>query len=74
MPKEKAPPGGWLPPPPSEGLKPLAVANGTDKKGRWRWKEVPQTKRDRELRKEWKRRMEKADEKGKTFFKWPPKD
>lgn len=74
MPEEEAPTGGWLPPPPSEGLKPLAVANGADKKGRWRWKDVPQTKRDRELRKEWKRRMEKADEKGKTFFKWPPKD
>ena len=71
MPEEKAPPGGWLPPPSTQGLKPLAIANGTDKKGRWRWREVPQTKKDRERRKEWERRMAKADAKGKTFFKVP---
>lgn len=69
--KDKAPPGGWLPPPDTEGLKPLAIAKGTDRKGRWKWKEIPQSKADRERRKEWNRRMEKADAKGKTFFKVP---
>ena len=69
--KDKTPEGGWLAPPVTKGLKPLAVANGTDRRGNWRWKEVPQTKKDRERRKEWKRRMEKADAKGKTFFKVP---
>lgn len=70
---DDAPPGGWLGPPLTEGLKPLAVANGTDRKDNWKWKEVPQTKEDRELRKEWERRMAKADKKGKWWFKWPPR-
>lgn len=70
---DDAPPGGWLGPPPTEGLKPLAVANGTDRKGRWKWKEVPQKRKDRELREEWERRMAKADKKGRWRFKWPPK-
>lgn len=64
----------WLGPPNAPGLKPLAIATKTDKKGRWIWKEVPQTRKDRELRKEFERRLAKADAKGKTFIKWPPKD
>jgi len=72
-PKDDTPSGGWLGPPPTEGLKPLAMANGTDRKGNWKWKEVPQTKEDKELRKEWERRMAKADKKDKYRFKWPPK-
>lgn len=68
------PKGGWLAPPPTQGLKPVAIADGVDRKGNWRWKEVPQKKKDKELRKEWERRMAKADEKGKWQFKWPPKE
>lgn len=71
--KDRAPPGGWLGPPPTEGLKPLAVAKGTDKKGNWIWEPVRQTRADKELRREWERRMAKADKKGKWRFKWPPK-
>lgn len=72
--EEKAPPGGWLGPPPTQELKPLAIATKTDKKGRWVWEPVKQTRRDRELRKEWERRNAKAERKGNWHFKWPPKD
>lgn len=71
--EDKPPPGGWLGPPPTQGLKPLAIADGLDRKGNQKWKEIPQTKADRELRKEWQARMEKADRKGNYRFKWPPK-
>lgn len=71
--KDKVPKGGWLGPPPSEGLKPLRIAT-TNKRGKTVWKEVPQKKKDRKLRKEWNRRMAKADAKGKWDFKWPPKE
>lgn len=70
MPKKDRPPkGGWLGPPPTEGLKPLGVM----KKG-GRFEKVKQTPRDRELRRKWEKRMAKADEKGVWRFKWPPKD
>lgn len=72
--KDKSPEGGWLGPPPTRGLKPLAQATKTDKRGNWIWKEIPQTRADRERRKEWERRMAKADKKGKGLFKWPPKE
>jgi hypothetical protein len=61
-------------PPPTRGLKPLAIATKTDRKGRWIWEPVKQTRKDRELRKEWERRMAKADAKGRWHFKWPPAD
>lgn len=70
--KDKPPPGGWLGPPPTEGLKPLAVAKKA-KNGKWIWEPIKQTRADRELRAEWERRMAKADRKGKWRFKWPPK-
>ena len=70
---DDAPPGGWLGPPPTEGLKPLAIAKRSDKKGKWIWESVPQKRKDRELREEWEERMAKADKKGKWRFKWPPK-
>lgn len=72
--KEKTPPGGWLGPPPTHGLKPLATAKKTDRKGNWIWEPVKQTRADRETRAEWERRMKKADAKGKWRFKWPPKE
>lgn len=72
--RDDTPAGGWLGPPPTEGIKALAVASGTNRKDEWRWKEIPQTRKDKELRKEWERRMAKADERGKTQFKWPPKE
>jgi hypothetical protein len=71
--RDKPPPGGWAGPPPTTGLKPLRVAVKA-KKGKWIWKEVPQSRKDRELRKEWERRMAKADAKGRWHFKWPPQE
>ena len=68
---DDTPEGSWLGPPPTEGLKPLAIA--IPGKG-GKWKPVKQTAKDRKLRKKWKKRMAKADEKGITRFKWPPKD
>lgn len=70
---DEPPEGGWLGPPPTDGLKPLAVAVKADRKGRWIMKPVKQSREDRELREEWERRMAKADAKGKWRFKWPPK-
>jgi len=72
--KEKSPPGGWLGPPPTEGLKPLGIAKKTDRKGNWIWEPVKQTRADKETRQEWERRMAKADKKGKWRFKWPPRE
>lgn len=75
MPKKKdEPKGGWLMPPPTDGLKPLGVATKADKKGKWKFKPVKQTKKDRKLRKKWSERMAKADKKGKDRFKWPTKE
>lgn len=64
---------GGLMPPPAQGIKPLRIADGVDKKGNWKWKEVKQKPKDKKLRKEWQARMKKADRKGKDRFKWPPK-
>lgn len=72
--KEREPEGGWLAPPPSMGLKPLATASRTDKKGNWIWDEVKQTRADKERRAEWERRKAKAEAKGNATFKWPPKE
>lgn len=69
---DKAPPGGWLGPPPTEGLKPLGIAKKA-RKGEWLFEPVRQTAEDKELRKEWERRKDKADRSGKWRFKWPPK-
>lgn len=71
--RDGAPEGGWLGPPPTEGLKPLAIATSTDRKGNWKWREIPQTKKDKELREEWNRRLAKANKRGNYRFKWPPK-
>ena len=72
--EEQPPEGGWMAPPPTQGLKPLAIAIKADKKGNWIWTPVKQKRKDRELRKEWERRMKKADAKGRWHFKWPPKE
>lgn len=69
--KEKTPKGGWLCPPPSEGLKPLRIATGAGKKRKW--KRVKQLPEDIKLRKKWNKRMKKADAKGIWRFKWPKK-
>lgn len=72
-PKDDTPEGGWLGPPPTAGLKPLAVAVKADRKGNWIWKDVKQSREDKELREEWEERMARADAKGNWRFKWPPK-
>lgn len=64
----------FLGPPPTAGLKPLAVATKTDRKGRWIWKEVPQKKRDHKLRKRWEKAMREADREGIGQFDWPPEE
>lgn len=71
--KDDTPEGGWLCPPPTEGLKPLAIAV-PGRNGKRKWKPVKQTAKDRKLRKKWEKRMAKADAKGIGRFKWPPKD
>jgi hypothetical protein len=72
--RDKPPPGGWMGPPPTTGLKALRefVPGKKGKKGKWI--DIPQTKKDKELRKEWERRNAKAEAKGNWHFKWPPAD
>jgi len=61
----------WLGPPPTDGLKPLAIAK-PGKRG-WRWKKIPQSREDKLLRRRWEKKMAKADRKGEWGFKWDPK-
>lgn len=71
---DKPPPGGWLGPPPTTGLKALAEFVPGKKGRKGKWIPIKQTKKDKKLRKEWERRMAKANKKGDWHFKWPPKD
>lgn len=71
--KDDAPPGGWLGPPPTEGL-PAVAELVLNKKGKGVWKERTLTRKERELQKEHQRRMAKADARGVWRFRWPPKD
>ena len=64
--KDRAPPGGWLPPPGNtEGLPPLA----TMKKG-GRWKEHELTRKELKKHKRFQKAMKEADEEGRTHFEW----
>jgi hypothetical protein len=69
--EDEAPAGGWMGPSPTYGLKALAVANGVDRKGRWKWKEIKQTKEDRKRRKIWEKAVAKANKKGQWWFPNP---
>jgi hypothetical protein len=79
MPRKKkeeprAPKGGWLGPPPTEGLAPIGEYVPGKKGKPWRLVKTELTKKQKKLRQEWNRRMKKADKKDKWRFKWPPKD
>lgn len=52
-----------LGPPPTKGLKPIAVATKS-KNGKWVWKTLTQTAKDKKKRKKWEDKMKKADKKG----------
>ncbi len=67
-PIEKEPKGGWLGPPPTKGLKALAVASKADRKGNWVWQKIKQTAKDKKKRKKWEKQMKKADKKGQ--WRW----
>lgn len=64
--KDKAPLGGWLPPPGNtEGLAPLA----TLKKGnKWRSNEL--TSKETKAHKRFQEAMKQADKEGRTHFEW----
>lgn len=72
--KDRAPEGGWLGPPPTEGVPPLGEYRPGKNGKPWKYVEFKLTPKQRKLRKEWERRMAKADAKGKWRFRWPPKD
>lgn len=61
-----------LGPPPTTGLEALAVATKS-KRGKWVWKAIKQTKKQRKLREKWNKAIKKADKRGETSFPWPPK-
>lgn len=71
---DEPPEGGWMGPPPTTGLKALAELVYDKRRKKGIWVPIKQKRKDRELRREWERRMAKADKKGKWRFKWPPKD
>ena len=64
------PKGGWLGPPNTRGLAPLATADGTDRKGRWKWKEIKLTAKQAKQHKKFQKAMKKADKKGEWRFPW----
>jgi hypothetical protein len=69
--ENEAPAGGWMGPPPLYGLKGLSEATGVDKKGRWKWKDIKQTKEDRKRRKIWEKANKKAEKRGEWSFPNP---
>lgn len=54
----------WLGPPRTGKLKALRVTNGVDRKGKFKWKDVPQTKKDKKRRAKFEAEMKKNDKKG----------
>ena len=68
------PKGGWLGPPPTEGLPALGEYVPSKKGKPWKLVKSELSKKQKKLREEWARRMKKADKKDKWRFKWPPKD
>jgi len=74
--QDDTPEGGWQGPPRTywseqDSLKPLAIAVGVDRKGRWIWKKVKQTKEDRKKRKIWEKALAKAERRGDWSFPNP---
>jgi hypothetical protein len=57
-------------PPPTYGLKPLRVAVGV-KRGKWIWKDIKQTKKDKKKRKLWEKAVAKAEKRGDWWFHNP---
>jgi len=64
------PKGGWLGPPSTKGLEPIATATSTDRKGKWKWKENKLTAKQQKAHKKFRKAMAKADKKGKWRFSW----
>lgn len=60
---DDTPPGGWLGPPPTDGLKALSIGVGKHNK------KVKQTPADIGFRKKWEDKLKKADSKGKWRWK-----
>lgn len=63
------PKGGWLCPPPTEGV-PATHRLMSGKKG-YKMMPVKLTAAQRKLRSKWEKAMAKADKKGMGRFKWP---
>lgn len=68
--EEKAPPGGWLGPPSTEGLPPLATAIRAGKNGKWKWREHDLTPKQEKKHKRFQRAMKQADKDGEWNFEW----
>lgn len=58
----------WLGPPDTRGLKPLRVAVGVDRKGKWRWREEKLKKKDKKKHAKFQAEMKKADK--KDIWRW----
>lgn len=65
--EEKPPKGGWLGPPPTGKLAPLAVAKGS-KRGKWIWKKTKLTEKQEARHEKFQRKMKKADKAGEWRF------
>lgn len=55
--EDDTPRGGWLSPPRTTGLAPIATAVGVDKKGRWKWKEHNLSSKERKAHRRFQQQM-----------------
>lgn len=70
MREDKAPKGGWLPPPGNtDRLPPLATAM-PGKKGKWKWDEHELTEKQEKKHRRFQKAMKEADKEGKGHFEW----
>lgn len=58
------PKGGWLGPPDTRGLAPIATARKSDRKGNWIWQTNKLTAKQKKKHDKFKKRMAKNDKKG----------
>lgn len=63
MKDDKPPKGGWLGPPSTEGLDPIAMAV-PGKNGQWKWKNQELTRKQEKRHSEFARAMREADKEG----------
>ena len=67
--EDKPPKGGWLGPPSTKGLAPLATAVGA-KRGDWKWRKNDLTEKQERRHTKFQRAMKEADKQQDWGFSW----